>query len=144
MVRRRTRARRDRLDAAPPVADAAWYLVKASGPRSLDVTRTAASVLPDRDCHSERSRGIFASVARDYSFWVYIIASVHDRVLYTGVTNSLSRRISEHRHARTSGLHGKVSLSKVALLRAVRRRPRRDRSRDADQEVVALEKGSAD
>jgi putative endonuclease len=42
-------------------------------------------------------------VARDYSFWVYIIGTVHDRVLYIGVTNSLSRRVSEHRNGGIKG-----------------------------------------
>lgn len=35
------------------------------------------------------------------SFWVYILAS-QTRVLYTGMTNDLSRRLAEHRSGRGS------------------------------------------
>ena len=52
-------------------------------------------------------------VARDYSFWVYIVGSVHDRVLYIGVTKSLSRRISEHRNARLEGFTSKYRCRKL-------------------------------
>ena len=52
-------------------------------------------------------------VARDYSFWVYIIGSVHDRVLYIGVTNSLSRRVSEHRNSMTDGFTDKYRCRKL-------------------------------
>jgi len=33
----------------------------------------------------------------DYNFWVYIVTNEYDSVLYTGMTNDLARRISEHR-----------------------------------------------
>jgi putative endonuclease len=36
-------------------------------------------------------------VARDYSFWVYIVTNRNHSVLYIGVTNSLSRRTWQHR-----------------------------------------------
>jgi hypothetical protein len=36
-------------------------------------------------------------VARDYSFWVYMVTNRSHCVLYIGVTNSLSRRIWQHR-----------------------------------------------
>jgi len=32
----------------------------------------------------------------NYNFYVYILTNVHRQVLYTGVTNDLSRRINEH------------------------------------------------
>jgi putative endonuclease len=36
-------------------------------------------------------------MARDYSFWVYIVTNRNHSVLYIGVTNSLSRRTWQHR-----------------------------------------------
>ena len=36
-------------------------------------------------------------MSRDYNFWVYIVTNRNHSVLYIGVTNSLSRRIWEHR-----------------------------------------------
>ena len=36
-------------------------------------------------------------MSRDYDFWVYIMRNQHDSVLYIGMTNDLSRRITEHR-----------------------------------------------
>jgi putative endonuclease len=36
-------------------------------------------------------------VARDYSFWVYIVTNRNHSVLSIGVTNSLSRRSCQHR-----------------------------------------------
>jgi putative endonuclease len=40
---------------------------------------------------------------RDYNFWVYIMTTDHDAVLYIGMTNDLARRISDHR---TGGIPG--------------------------------------
>jgi putative endonuclease len=42
---------------------------------------------------------------QDHNFWVYIVANEHDSVLYTGMTNDLARRISEHRAGEIPGLH---------------------------------------
>ena len=36
-------------------------------------------------------------MSRDHDFWVYIVTNRNHSVLYIGVTNSLSRRIAEHR-----------------------------------------------
>ena len=40
---------------------------------------------------------------QDHNFWVYIVANEHDSVLYTGMTNDLARRISEHRAGEIPG-----------------------------------------
>jgi putative endonuclease len=34
---------------------------------------------------------------RDYDFWVYVVTNRNHSVLYIGLTNSLSRRVWEHR-----------------------------------------------
>jgi len=36
----------------------------------------------------------------DTTYFVYIMTNQHDRVLYTGVTNDLYRRVREHREGR--------------------------------------------
>ena len=36
-------------------------------------------------------------MSRDYDFWIYIVTNRNHSFLYIGVTNSLSRRIWEHR-----------------------------------------------
>ena len=36
-------------------------------------------------------------MARDYNFWVYIIANKNRAVLYTGMIDDLIRRVGEHR-----------------------------------------------
>jgi putative endonuclease len=36
---------------------------------------------------------------RNYDFWVYIVTNRNQSVLYIGLTNSLSRRVWEHREA---------------------------------------------
>ena len=36
-------------------------------------------------------------MSRDYDFWVYIVTNCNHSVLYIGITNSLSRRVLEHR-----------------------------------------------
>jgi len=42
-------------------------------------------------------------MSRDYDFWIYIMTNQHDSVLYIGMTNDLSRRISEHRSGEVPG-----------------------------------------
>jgi putative endonuclease len=43
------------------------------------------------------------SMARDYNFYVYITTNRHDSVLYIGMTNSLTRRVQEHREGEIPG-----------------------------------------
>lgn len=38
-----------------------------------------------------------------HSYYVYILASKHDGVLYIGVTNHLARRIQEHKEGAVEG-----------------------------------------
>src|SRR5258707_14210734 len=42
-------------------------------------------------------------MSRDCDFWVCIMINQHDSVLYIGMTNDLSRRISEHRSGEVPG-----------------------------------------
>ncbi len=42
-------------------------------------------------------------MSRDYDFWVYIVTNQLDSVLYIGMTNDLTRRISEHRSGEVPG-----------------------------------------
>ena len=44
-----------------------------------------------------RNLFLFRAVARDYSFWVYIVTNRNHSVLYIGVTNLSSRRAWQHR-----------------------------------------------
>jgi putative endonuclease len=42
-------------------------------------------------------------VARDHDYWVYILTNKNQTVLYIGMTNSLSRRLYEHRAGEADG-----------------------------------------
>ena len=44
------------------------------------------------------------------SFYVYIMAS-HSRVLYTGVTNDLCRRVHQHKHKLIEGFTSKYNVN---------------------------------
>ncbi len=46
------------------------------------------------------------------TFWVYILAS-RSRVLYTGVTNDLLRRITEHRRHEVAGFTAKYRVDRL-------------------------------
>src|SRR6266566_649098 len=52
-------------------------------------------------------------MARDYNFWVYIMTNDHDTVLYIGMTNDLTRRISEHRAGEIPGFTADYRCSKL-------------------------------
>ncbi|WP_303907332.1 GIY-YIG nuclease family protein [Thiohalomonas denitrificans] len=49
--------------------------------------------------------------ARDY--YVYILTNKDNRVLYTGVTNDLERRLYEHRNGLTPGFASKYRCHKL-------------------------------
>ena len=52
-------------------------------------------------------------MARDYNFWVYIITNRSHSVLYTGVTNRLSRRTWQHREGVKDGFACKYQCKKL-------------------------------
>jgi putative endonuclease len=52
-------------------------------------------------------------MARDYNFWVYIITNRNHSVLYTGVTNRLSRRTWEHQEGSKHGFASKCQCKKL-------------------------------
>ena len=45
--------------------------------------------------------------------YVYILTNKYDRVLYTGVTNNLSRRVNEHKQKIVKGFTSKYNLGKL-------------------------------
>ncbi len=47
------------------------------------------------------------------NYYVYIITNPHSRVLYTGVTNDLERRVSEHRLKSGSKFTSKYNVTKL-------------------------------
>jgi putative endonuclease len=46
-------------------------------------------------------------------FFVYILTNWNNKVIYTGVTNNLSRRILEHKHGILGGFTKKYNLNKL-------------------------------
>ena len=46
-------------------------------------------------------------------FYVYILTNKRGNVLYTGVTNDLSRRIYEHKHGSIDGFTKKYNVNKL-------------------------------
>ncbi|HLF20352.1 MAG TPA: GIY-YIG nuclease family protein [Bacteroidota bacterium] len=46
-------------------------------------------------------------------FYVYIMTNQRNTVLYTGVTNDLERRVSEHRTGETKGFTKKYNVNKL-------------------------------
>ncbi|MDH3975869.1 MAG: GIY-YIG nuclease family protein [Deltaproteobacteria bacterium] len=46
-------------------------------------------------------------------FYVYIMTNKHNRVLYTGVTNNLQRRIYEHKGKLVKGFTTKYNINKL-------------------------------
>lgn len=47
------------------------------------------------------------------SYYVYIITNQYNDVLYIGVTNSIDRRIYEHKHKLIEGFSKKYNLNKL-------------------------------
>ena len=50
-------------------------------------------------------------MARDH--YVYILTNAHHTVLYTGVTNDLIRRVTEHREKRVEGFTRRYNVTKL-------------------------------
>ena len=49
----------------------------------------------------------------DRAYFVYILTNVTNRVLYTGITNNLARRILEHRAKTIGGFTAKYNVTKL-------------------------------
>ena len=67
-------------------------------------------------CHSERSEESSPTVCAhpsNRSFWVYILTNKRNGTLYVGVTNSLERRIWEHKTKAIEGFTKQYGLSRL-------------------------------
>ena len=53
------------------------------------------------------------------SYFVYLLASANNRVLYTGVTNNLKRRLFEHKHGLVEGFTKKYRVHKLVYFEEV-------------------------
>ena len=49
----------------------------------------------------------------DKQFYVYILTNKDNRVLYTGVTNDLKRRVFEHKEKLIKGFTGRYNINKL-------------------------------
>lgn len=46
-------------------------------------------------------------------YWVYLLTSRDDKVMYVGVTNDLTRRLYEHKHKITGGFTAKYNVHRL-------------------------------
>lgn len=61
-------------------------------------------------CHPEGSEGSPPEVAM---YYVYILTNKSNKVLYTGVTNDLKRRMYEHQNKLADGFTSKYNVNKL-------------------------------
>ena len=52
-------------------------------------------------------------MARDHHYWVYMVTTWNNSVLYTGVTNDIFRRMGEHKNGRNEGFTKRYSVHKL-------------------------------
>lgn len=52
-------------------------------------------------------------MSRERKYYVYLLANWNNRVLYTGVTNNLLRRIHEHKHKLVEGFTKRYNVNKL-------------------------------
>ena len=52
------------------------------------------------------------------NYYVYIMTNKHNTVLYTGVTNDLARRVSEHRQKLLPGFTSRYNVMKLVYYEA--------------------------
>ena len=55
-------------------------------------------------------------------FYVYIMTNRHHKVLYTGQTNNIRRRVREHKSGKGSGFTGKYNAHKLVYFEMVETR----------------------
>src|SRR5690348_4728494 len=68
----------------------------------------------------EHKGNITSSAVRDHAYWVYILASDKLGTLYVGVTNSLDRRISEHKARQVPGFTKTYGIDRLVFFRGFR------------------------
>jgi putative endonuclease len=56
-----------------------------------------------------------------YRYWVYIMTTANNNVLYTGVTNDLRRRVAEHKMGLGSRFTSKYRVNKLVYYEEFRR-----------------------
>ncbi len=49
----------------------------------------------------------------DRSYYVYLLTNWNNKVIYTGVTNNLERRLYEHKNKETNGFSEKYNVNKL-------------------------------
>jgi predicted GIY-YIG superfamily endonuclease len=70
-------------------------------------------------------------------FYVYMMTNRSRIVLYTGVTNDLTRRVWEHKNHVVNGFTAKYKLDRPSLRRAVFRRDICENAEKGDQSLAA-------
>ena len=50
---------------------------------------------------------------RERRYYIYLLANWNNRVIYTGVTNDLERRVYEHKHKLVQGFTEKYNVNKL-------------------------------
>jgi putative endonuclease len=73
-------------------------------------------------CHPERSEGSSGISDRmsGYTYWVYILASKPHGTLYIGVTNSLVRRVWQHKQRSDDGFTARYGVDQLVYFEAFR------------------------
>jgi predicted GIY-YIG superfamily endonuclease len=64
-------------------------------------------------CHPERSEGSRFSVRETKRYYVYILTNPSRHPFYTGMTNSIDRRMTEHRDGLNEGYTGRYNLHRL-------------------------------
>lgn len=50
---------------------------------------------------------------KEHNYYVYILSNWNNKVIYTGITNNLQRRIYEHQNKLVEGFTSKYNLTKL-------------------------------
>jgi putative endonuclease len=59
---------------------------------------------------------LFLKPVRNHDYWVYILTNKHCTTLYIGITNSLSRRLHQHRFGALEGFTKRYHLNRVVWI----------------------------
>jgi putative endonuclease len=78
--------------------------------------------MTNRPCGNRNDKGfhkkiwnVFEEVysVRDYNFFIYLMTNWNNKVLYTGMTNNLERRVYEHKHKIVREFTQKYNIDKL-------------------------------